>query len=354
VGVRVELLNENRRLRPGDFGEARIHLPIGLQGDVYDADLAGRWISPMHPQIIRDEPGHCPICGMDLVPTAKYGYSERPTPQPEVMHIPRSAVLMAGERSVVYVESEPGRFEIRPVTLGPILKDQVVILAGLTVGDEVATAGNFLIDSQMQLAGKPSLIDTSRLGSAESARSAPQANAVAPQAIEGDAGQQLEALFAAYFRIQQALASDQAPGEDARPLHALAVQLATDFAANSALSSALQEIARYAEHLHHADLTAVRQQFKQISAAVLKIARQARGAGATTTFTLFHCPMAPQGGGDWLQPNDRLLNPYFGSQMLRCGEIVEQLSPPQESPTAESTETESSERLTTPHAHSGS
>jgi Cu(I)/Ag(I) efflux system membrane fusion protein len=27
-----------------------------------------KYVCPMHPQIIRDEPGNCPICGMDLVP----------------------------------------------------------------------------------------------------------------------------------------------------------------------------------------------------------------------------------------------------------------------------------------------
>lgn len=27
-----------------------------------------RYVCPMHPQIIRDQPGNCPICGMDLVP----------------------------------------------------------------------------------------------------------------------------------------------------------------------------------------------------------------------------------------------------------------------------------------------
>ncbi len=94
-------------------------MPIGAQGEIYDADLAGRWISPMHPQIIRDEPGPCPICGMDLVPTTRYGYSNEPLEQPAVLHVPRSAVLMAGDNSVVYVETEPGRFELRPVDLGP-------------------------------------------------------------------------------------------------------------------------------------------------------------------------------------------------------------------------------------------
>jgi Cu(I)/Ag(I) efflux system membrane fusion protein len=157
----VELHNDGR-LRPGDYAEAFITLPISPQGKVYDADLAGKWISPMHPQIIRDVPGQCPICGMDLVPTSRYGFAEQPVPQPASMFVPRQAVLLAGGNSIVYVETKPGRFEIRPVTVGAILRDKVVILAGLKQGESVATAGNFLIDSQMQLAGKPSLIDPAR------------------------------------------------------------------------------------------------------------------------------------------------------------------------------------------------
>ena len=32
---------------------------------------AERWTCPMHPQIVRDAPGSCPICGMDLVPARR-------------------------------------------------------------------------------------------------------------------------------------------------------------------------------------------------------------------------------------------------------------------------------------------
>jgi hypothetical protein len=63
---------------------------------------------------------------------------------------------------VVYVETELGRFEIRHVKLGASSGDQIVVLDGLEVGEQVATSGNFLIDSQMQLAGNPSLIDPTK------------------------------------------------------------------------------------------------------------------------------------------------------------------------------------------------
>lgn len=44
---------------------------------------------------------------------------------------------------------------------------------GVKPGEQVATAGNFLIDSQMQLAGKPSLIDPTRAIIAQRERKTP-------------------------------------------------------------------------------------------------------------------------------------------------------------------------------------
>jgi Cu(I)/Ag(I) efflux system membrane fusion protein len=336
VGVRVELLNEHGRLRPGDYAAASITLPIGPQGKVFDADLAGKWISPMHPQIVREESGQCPICGMDLVPTSKYGFTDEPLPQPESLHVPRPAVLLAGGNSVVYVEIKPGEFEIRPVTLGPILRDKIVILAGLKAGEPVATAGNFLIDSQMQLAGKPSLIDPTRAVAKSKERKGPLVlEQVAVTPIGGDAGKNLEALYAAYFDVQKALASDKKPpAVSAQALHKAASKLSSDAALPAASAKLAQAIAAKSEHLHHQDLTGARKDFKPISHAIVTLASQVRSEGAQNAFTHFYCPMVKDGGGDWLQPGGELLNPYFGSEMLRCGDKVQEL-PPQGKPAIE-------------------
>ncbi len=328
VDVRVELSNEEKRLRPGDYAAARIQLPIGPQGDVFDADLAGKWISPMHPQIVRDQPGQCPICGMDLVSTSEYGYSKEPVPQPSSLHVPRSAVLLAGGNSVVYVETEPGRFEIRPVTIGPILQDKIVILDGLKEGERVATAGNFLIDSQMQLAGKPSLIDPMRAIAKKEQKGPLAFKEVAVMPIGGEIGQRLEALYAAYFEVQKALAADQTPpAEAAQALASTARLLSGDNTIPESSRKLIQEIATQAEHLHHMDLAGARKAFKPISHAVVTLATQIRSEQAQQPFTHFYCPMVPGGGGDWLQPGGDLLNPYFGSQMLKCGEKVAEYPP---------------------------
>ena len=162
VAVRVEMTNFDGRLKPGDYATATIRVPAVPREQVYDPALAGKWISPMHPQIIRGGPGECPICGMDLIPTSDLGYMEEPVAQQQLISVPRTAVLMAGENSVVYVEVESGIFEIREVAVGAMTDTSAIILDGIKAGETVATDGNFLIDSQMQLGGKPSLLDPSR------------------------------------------------------------------------------------------------------------------------------------------------------------------------------------------------
>jgi membrane fusion protein, copper/silver efflux system len=65
--------------------------------------------------------------------------------------IPRSAVLDSGTRQIVYVEKEPGVFEMRSVTLGVRGESDVEVLKGIKKGEHVVTSGNFLIDSESQL-----------------------------------------------------------------------------------------------------------------------------------------------------------------------------------------------------------
>lgn len=172
VGVRVVIPNPDGLLRVGDFANAEISVPIEnlnvSTSQIYDPELASKWISPRHPHIVADAPGNCPVCGINLVPAARFGYSDQPLAASEVMSVPRSAVLTAGQHSVIYVEVSSGRFELRQLTLGPQLGDDVVVLDGLEPDERVAASGSFLIDSQMQLAGKPSLIDPDRLKAAPS------------------------------------------------------------------------------------------------------------------------------------------------------------------------------------------
>ncbi len=158
--------NDDGLLRVGDYAKATIDVQLGGSGEqlaqTYDPELADKWISPRHPHVIESSPGKCRVCGVELVPAAQFGFTSEPTDSSKALVVPRDAVLMAGQASVVYVETEPGRFEIRRVVLGPSSGDEIAILEGVKEGEQVACSGNFLIDSQMQLAGKPSLIDPTK------------------------------------------------------------------------------------------------------------------------------------------------------------------------------------------------
>lgn len=175
IGVRVALPNQEGLLKIGDLATAYLQIAIapGTEKRLYDPELASRWMSPRYPNEIFDQPGTCPLSGMELVPASHYGFTDVPQGESQVVSIPRSAVLMTGKNSVAYVEAEPGRFELRRVVAGHQSGDQVVIHEGIEPGEKVAVRGNFLIDSQMQLAGNPSLINPDKyLPSTESGPSA--------------------------------------------------------------------------------------------------------------------------------------------------------------------------------------
>ena len=121
--------------------------------------LDGKWVGPMHPEIVRDEPGVCPICGMDLVEAQTPG-DESVGELPLV--IPDTAPLITGERAVVYVETGSGAelgYEGREVHLGPHAGNEYVVLHGLREGERVVSRGNFKLDSALQIQARPSMMN---------------------------------------------------------------------------------------------------------------------------------------------------------------------------------------------------
>ncbi len=69
-----------------------------------------------------------------------------------VLVIPGSAVIRSGERNVVFVALDGGKFEPREVTLGMEGEDGYVQAAsGVSEGEQVVTSAQFLIDSESRL-----------------------------------------------------------------------------------------------------------------------------------------------------------------------------------------------------------
>ena len=139
----------------------------------------------------------------------------------------------------------------------------------------------------------------------------------------GSVGEKLERLYAAYFDIQRGLAADKKPGEPSvKNLIALSSELTANDKLPKVVRQHLGSVNKEAQHLHHLSLDKARQKFKAISHAVVTLSTQVRGDQARRPFQQYFCPMVKQGAGDWLQADGPLSNPYFGIEMLRCGELV--------------------------------
>lgn len=86
--------------------------------------------------------------------------------------VPATAVLSAGSRAMVFVQSpdDPSVFESRVVVPGARAREHVVILEGLAAGERVAKQGALRIDSTLQLLAKPSMMSLPSDGAASAPR----------------------------------------------------------------------------------------------------------------------------------------------------------------------------------------
>ncbi|HEX6987127.1 MAG TPA: efflux RND transporter periplasmic adaptor subunit, partial [Planctomycetaceae bacterium] len=178
--VRFELANPGHDLRPGMYATVRLTTPIA-ETEPFRSEIAKRQTPPADadPAALIAWQQDCPVTGLKLgsmgepLPVSVAGETVficckgcegkltrnpdeylaklAPPPADAVLTVPQTAVIDTGERQAVYVEREPGVFEAVEVTLGPRSGDRYPVLAGLSPGDKVASAGAFLIDAETRL-----------------------------------------------------------------------------------------------------------------------------------------------------------------------------------------------------------
>ena len=337
VDVRLVVPNPDGRLKPEMFVRAVVRAQIATGGRVMDPDLAGKWISPMHPEIIKDGPGSCDVCGMALVKAEDLGYvSADPEAMDRPLVMPASAPLITGTRAVVYVEvpdREAPTYEGREVVLGPRAGDFYLVRDGLEEGERVVVRGNFKIDSALQIQARPSMmLPEEEVAPPDDEEPEERPRYDAPDAFR----EQLRSLYDAYAELAAALAADdlEAAQESLGPLgDALdrvdAGELPEEHlepwdSAEATLKESLDTMRESEE------IAAIRDALVPMTEGLtdaIAIYGIAEGAPVYRAF----CPMAfDDEGAHWLQPGEAIRNPYFGSMMLQCGVIEERLDEPLE------------------------
>ena len=257
--------------------------------------------------------------------------------------IPKSAVMWTGENSVVYIKSsniQGINFMMREVKLGTSLGDHYVIREGLEEGEEIAIHGTFSIDAAAQLAGKPSMMNPTitagsdggavMTGHNHGGGSTPKGNEHAGHSttvtISKEVKEAIQPIFDSYFDLKNALVNDD---------FEKAIEYGNTF--QNELSKVNMAIFKGEAHnvwmkhsngakkaiyslVNSKDIAASRRHFVSLSDQMVMLATTFESN--ENTIYVQHCPMANEdNGADWLSTSKQIKNPFFGSSMLKCGEV---------------------------------
>lgn len=326
VRVRVIVDNRSGKLKPGMFVSAAASSQIAAGGKVMDESLAGKWICPMHPEVIKNRAGQCDVCEMDLVRTTDLGYiNPQKINSDASLIIPATAPLITGKRAIVYVQvpGMEGVFEGRNIVLGPRAGDYYIVKEGLKKGELVVTNGNFKIDSAIQLLAKPSMINPEPVNIQQPENSVPEP--IKKENIAAEFLEQLGQVNQAYFNLQYSLSHDENKKYKTDAADFLENLKKTDM---NLLSHPAHEIwmkrsdnlQKYARNIQESkNIEAARALFEKLSREMIKTISQF-GTDQSQDIYIYHCPMAfDNKGADWLQNKQGTENPYFGSKMFKCG-----------------------------------
>jgi Cu(I)/Ag(I) efflux system membrane fusion protein len=185
----------NTPLNPPSRGDLELPTTKKEDADEYITSLgagAGYYICTMHAEVVSDKPGDCPLCGMHLEErkkeasgvlvgpgvgtmdqwtegyacpmhpdelsdkpgvcrTCNCGMAMKKWKAERVLSVPESAVIDTGVRKIVYVETEPGVYDARAVTLDSRTGAYYPVIDGLTAGQRIVSQGSFLVDAEARL-----------------------------------------------------------------------------------------------------------------------------------------------------------------------------------------------------------
>ena len=237
------------------------------------------------------------------------------------LSVPASAVLWTGERSLVYVKTNPNEpvFEMREVTLGNRSGDNYQVSAGLNNGDEIVTNGTFTVDAAAQLQGKKSMMNQQMMQD-ESAMMGDMEMSF----DEGFSSDFNEAL-PSYLKMKDALVESDA-GQVSNFAKATSKKL-KEISTSDLGKMEKQHLTKSIEMLDaiatNENLENQRAHFVILNENIVPIAMNIENS---TNYYVQKCPMANNNkGAVWLSTEEEIRNPYYGDAMLTCGSVIDSL-----------------------------
>jgi Cu(I)/Ag(I) efflux system membrane fusion protein len=235
--------------------------------------------------------------------------------------VPASAVLWTGERSLVYVKTNPNEpvFEMREVTLGNRSGETYQVSSGLNNGDEIVTNGTFTVDAAAQLQGKKSMMNQQMMQD-ESAMIGDMEMSFS-DAFSSD----FDKALPSYLKMKDALVAS-----DASQVSAFAKATSEKLKAISTDDLGTMEKQHLTKSIEMLDAIAnndilenQRAHFVILNENIVPIAMSIENS---TNYYIQKCPMANNNkGAVWLSMEEEIRNPYYGDAMLTCGSVIDSL-----------------------------
>lgn len=237
--------------------------------------------------------------------------------------IPKSAVMWTGKRSVVYVmqmTDQDVSYRLREVTLGQDLGDSFVIESGLESGEQIAVHGTFAIDAAAQLAGKPSMM------SPENNKVKELVKMISKKAsVSSEAKKALMPIFDAYYKLTDGLTKDNTveAQKAGKILNTALMKVDMKLFKGEAHDTWMKQSETLKKSINKLNnqnnIQKLRDEYMHVSAPIIVLA-ESFGPFDSTIYVQ-NCPMANSNkGADWLSKEKKISNPYFGKNMLTCGE----------------------------------
>lgn len=237
------------------------------------------------------------------------------------LSIPASAVMWTGERSLVYVKTNPNEpvFEMQEVTLGNRNGENFTIVSGLEDGDEIVTNGTFTVDAAAQLQGKKSMMNQSN---AEDEATIPEMIMELPQ----EAQKAIRKSLKPYLDMKDAFVEGNVADVSASAKTTLKeIQSIPERGLGKMEQSHISKIKRMLVAINEADnIKNQRDHFVVLNQNMVPLVMNI--GNVDPQILIQKCPMANNNeGAFWLSADKEIRNPYYGEQMMTCGSTVQEV-----------------------------
>ncbi|MEK6781130.1 MAG: efflux RND transporter periplasmic adaptor subunit [Bacteroidota bacterium] len=252
----------------------------------------------------------------------------------KALTLPADAVIREQNGNHVYKKTGNGKFKAWMVSTGMENFNKVEITDGLEEGDSVVVTGAYLLYSEIVLKKGANPMAGHNHGAMASPATASSQNKTnveeEPTTVDPKFSQQLKSVLAAYLKVKDALVASDAKSASTQIKDVAAALKGVDMSLlkGDAHMKWMEQLKSMEESVKliqvSSDIDIQRASFSQLTSALYASIKTFGVKGLHAYYQ--YCPMAfDSKGAYWISREEQISNPYFGEQMLRCGETKETL-----------------------------